>query len=58
MDTSILKRSIGDLNVQLQLRTTGLESLYLNYFQISTKVGGDIREVDLQAYPFLSLTLF
>lgn len=44
--------------MQLQLRTAGLESLYLNYFQISTKVGGDIWEVDLQAYPFLSLTLF
>lgn len=58
MDTSILKRLLGDLNMQLQLRTTGLESLYLNYIQISTKVGGDIREVDLQAYPFLSLTLF
>lgn len=57
MDTSILKRSLGDLNMQLQLRTTGLESLFLNYFQISTKVGGDIRDVDLQAYPFLSLTL-
>ena len=43
--------------MQLQLRTTGLESLFLNYFQISTKVGGDIKDVDLQAYPFLSLTL-
>lgn len=54
MDTSILKIPLGDLNMQLRLRTTGLEILYLNYLKISTKVGGGIREVYLQAYPFLS----